>query len=194
MGFRREADFGPDYEPYLRNLEKKWMGQKLILISAGSFFILFMVFIFRYQTPLVIAMVALCAIMTIGSLFMLNGYRLLTRPKDHYIKKKFQASDLGKLARTKLRKWAEKNKMLMKREAGVYYFYFWYAYAYAPIYYVIKLEHNTSTMLVYYLWTRQYFVVSPQHSNISNPLSPYRVRERELKRDRKVLEELEKFL
>jgi hypothetical protein len=82
----------------------------------------------------------------------------------------------------------------MKREAGVYYFYFWYAYAYAPIYFVIKLEENTKRMYVYYLWTRQYFVVSPEHPNISNPLSPYRVREREIERDRLVLKELEKTI
>jgi hypothetical protein len=195
MSSRQEADFGLDYEPYLKNLDRKWTGQKLILIFAGSFLILFIaLFLLMYQTQLVIVMIALCSVMTMGSLFILNGYRLLTRPKDHYLKKKFDVKDLEKLARTKLRTWADKNQMLTRKEAGVYYFYFWYPYVYAPVYFTIKLEANTNLMYVYYLWPKQYFVISPEHLNISNSLSPYRVRKREVERDKSVLKEMMKII
>lgn len=187
----RETIFGPDYEPYLRNLKKKWGGQKLLLGVSASFFLSFVVLAFLYQTMIIFTMLGLAALMTLGTFFIVNGYRLLNFPKDHFIKKKIKTKrDVDKLVRTDLRKWADKNKLLYRREAGFHYYYFWYAYAYSPIYFVMRIDENEKNVKSYYLWPRQFIVASPGHPNITSPASPYRVRERELERDKKVFKQL----
>ncbi len=192
MNFRDTTDFGPDHEPYLRNLSKKKLSVKLILFPSVLLLVFLVVFYFLDPTFPTLIMLGLCAIVSLLSLIMLNGYRMLTVPEDHYIKKKFDAKNFDKLSRTTIRKWADKNGMLTRKDAGVHYYYSWYAYPYAPIYYVVKLHYNEGEMYVYYLWPKQYLVASPDHPNISSPFSLYRLRERELKKDRTILEELEK--
>jgi len=187
-------DFGQDYEPYLRNLKKKWGGVKLILLASSLFLAVFIVFIYVYQTNFMIAMTLLAAVMCIGSLYIHISYMLLTRPEKHFIEKRLKIKDLQKLERTELRKWAERNKMLIRKDAGVRYYYYWYAYFYVPVYFVIKLDMNYKMMSIYYLWPRQYLVVSPDHPNISSAYGLYKVRRREVEKDRKILAELDDIL